>query len=79
MRRETLTVDETAEVLGLSRNSVYRAIRNGTIPALRIGRRYLVCRTTVAEMLRVGVSDSRTASTSDAAFGANPTAQEAEG
>ena len=36
------TVAEAAEVLGISRNLAYSAIRRGEIPALRIGRRYVI-------------------------------------
>jgi excisionase family DNA binding protein len=40
--RITLTIDETAPILGCSRSSAYDAARAGTIPTLRIGRRLLV-------------------------------------
>ena len=36
------TVTETAEKLRISRNSAYEAVRNGTIPSIRIGRRRLI-------------------------------------
>ena len=38
----TLTVQETANFLGLGRNSVYDAIHRGEIPGLHIGSRVLV-------------------------------------
>jgi excisionase family DNA binding protein len=41
-RRMTLTVNETAERLGIGRNQAYEAVRNGQIPAIRIGKRLLV-------------------------------------
>ncbi|MCU0267314.1 MAG: helix-turn-helix domain-containing protein [Acidimicrobiales bacterium] len=53
--RPTLTVDEVAELLGLSRNSVYDAVRTGAVPSIRIGRRYLVPTARLAEML--GLAD----------------------
>jgi excisionase family DNA binding protein len=40
--RATLSVDEAAERLGISRNHCYEAVRQGTIPAIRIGRRLLI-------------------------------------
>ena len=40
--RQTLTVEEAAEILGIGRNSAYEAIRRGEIPALRLGRRLVV-------------------------------------
>ncbi len=40
--RKTLTVDEAATLLGISRNSAYRAVRDGDIPSVRVRRRLLV-------------------------------------
>ena len=40
--RTTLTVDETAKVLGVSRSSAYEAVRRGEIPFRKIGRRVFV-------------------------------------
>lgn len=41
--RPTLTVPEAAVLLGVSKDSAYRAVHAGQIPTLRIGRRILVC------------------------------------
>lgn len=38
----TLSVPEVAQLLGVSRNVAYRAVREGQIPALRIGRRVVI-------------------------------------
>jgi excisionase family DNA binding protein len=46
----TLTVDEVAALLRISRGAAYEAVRQGTIPALRLGRRILV---PVAALLRL--------------------------
>jgi excisionase family DNA binding protein len=40
--RLTLSVSEAAARLGISRSSAYEAVRVGTIPSLKIGRRLLV-------------------------------------
>jgi len=40
--RTVYTVDETARVLGIGRNTAYLAIRRGEIPSVRIGARILV-------------------------------------
>ena len=40
--RVVLSVDEVAEQLGISRPSAFKAIHNGEIPFIRIGRRILV-------------------------------------
>ena len=39
---DVLTVDETAGVLRLGRNTVYEAIREGQLPSIRIRRRILI-------------------------------------
>jgi len=40
--RATLSVEEMAAVVGVSRGVAYEAIRTGQIPSLRLGRRVLV-------------------------------------
>ena len=52
--RRTVSVDEAAVRLGLGRNSVYEAVRNGQIPALRIGKRWLVPIAVLDRMLKEG-------------------------
>lgn len=42
--RLTFTVHETADALGLSVSITYRLIRDGRLPAIRIGRRWVVPR-----------------------------------
>ena len=50
---ETYSVAEAAKVLGIGRITMYQAIRDGTIEALRIGRkpRIVVPRRVVEKML----------------------------
>jgi excisionase family DNA binding protein len=38
MEDPTVTVEEAGALLGLSRNGIYNAIRDGKIPSIRIGR-----------------------------------------
>jgi excisionase family DNA binding protein len=40
--RFTFTVEEAGEICGISRPSAYAAAKNGTLPTVRIGRRYIV-------------------------------------
>ncbi len=40
--RKTLTVTEAATFLGVSRHFAYQAVREGSIPSIRIGRRILI-------------------------------------
>lgn len=42
--RLTYTVDEVAYLLNLSRGIAYQYVRDGVIPAERIGRRWLIPR-----------------------------------
>ncbi len=45
---------EKARALGLGKNAVYQAARNGQIPTLRIGRRILVPRAALERLLAEG-------------------------
>ncbi len=49
--RLTLTVEEAATVLGVSRAFAYEAVRRGDIPAIKIGRRILVPKTALHRLL----------------------------
>jgi excisionase family DNA binding protein len=40
--RVTITVDEAARLLGISRTLAFKAVRSGEIPAIRVRRRILV-------------------------------------
>jgi excisionase family DNA binding protein len=40
----TYSVDEVAVLLGIARGVAYECVRNGSIPATRVGRRWLVPR-----------------------------------
>ena len=48
-----LTVEQTAQVLGISRGLAFTAVRAGDIPSIRIGRRILVLRDRLRQMLGV--------------------------
>jgi len=47
----TLTVDETAKILGVGRNSAYEAIARGEIPVIRVGKRLLVPKAALEKLL----------------------------
>lgn len=49
--RETLTVEEAAEVLGIGRLLAYEAARRGELPTIRVGRRLLVPRRALDALL----------------------------
>ena len=47
----TYSVETAARLLGIGRNSAFEAIRQGQLPAVRIGRRLLVPRRAIEKML----------------------------
>jgi excisionase family DNA binding protein len=49
--RPTLSVAETAELLGISRWLVQQAVRDGSLPSLRVGRRILIPRVRLQALL----------------------------
>lgn len=49
--RATLTVAETAELLGIALGTAYRGVRSGALPAVRVGGRYLVPREALSRLL----------------------------
>ena len=53
----TMTVEETALALGLSRNSCYQAVETGSIPSIRIGKRILIPRYALEQLL-AGINTS---------------------
>jgi excisionase family DNA binding protein len=60
----TLTVEEAAKLLGVSRGTAYEAARRGELPTIRLGRRLLVPRARLYELVGAdtngkGVLDER--------------------
>jgi excisionase family DNA binding protein len=50
--RSTFTVEEAGcDILGLSKCSAYAAVNSGELPAIRIGRRWIVPRHLLESML----------------------------
>jgi len=47
----TMTVEEAATALNISRSLAYEAARDGRIPTIRIGRRLLVSRRALEKLL----------------------------
>jgi excisionase family DNA binding protein len=54
-QRLTCTIDEAAELLGVSRHLAYRAANAGDLPVIRVGRRMLVPRAALERLLTEGV------------------------
>lgn len=49
--RMTYTVEETAVVLGVSRSTMYELIASGSVASVRLGRRIVVLRPTIEQLL----------------------------
>jgi excisionase family DNA binding protein len=49
--RQTETVRDVARRLGIGLNQAYAGIKRGDIPAIRVGRRWLVLRTPLQRLL----------------------------
>ena len=50
-RSLTLTVEQAARYLGISRTTAYECVRTGSLPALRFGRRIVVPTVVIARLL----------------------------
>jgi excisionase family DNA binding protein len=49
--RLTLTIEETAKVLGIGRQLAYDRVKTGEIPVIKVGRRLLVPRRALEKLL----------------------------
>ncbi|OGO21496.1 MAG: hypothetical protein A2Z28_03390 [Chloroflexi bacterium RBG_16_51_9] len=49
--RLTLTVEETAKLLGIGRQLAYDRVKTGEIPVVKVGRRLLVPRRALEKLL----------------------------
>jgi excisionase family DNA binding protein len=59
VERLTYSVEEAARLLGISRNSAYEAVRRGELPTIRLGRRILVPRCRLDDMLGGATENAR--------------------
>lgn len=53
----TLTVEEAATVLGISRGLAYEMVRLGKIPSIRLGRRLVIPQRALERLLEDGEAD----------------------
>lgn len=52
VQRLTLTVEEAAQALGISRAFAYESVAKGEIPCIRIGKRILIPKVALEKMLQ---------------------------
>jgi excisionase family DNA binding protein len=48
----TISPDELARTLGVSRHGVYEGLRNGSIPSIRLGKRFVIPRSAIDRWLQ---------------------------
>ncbi|UCF79225.1 MAG: helix-turn-helix domain-containing protein [Candidatus Eiseniibacteriota bacterium] len=51
-----ITIPELAELLGVSRIAIYRRVKKGQIPAVKIGRTYAITDRTIIDILGKRIS-----------------------
>ena len=59
--RRVYFVSEVAEILGVSRQTVLKYIKEGLVPGIRVGGRYLIMKDEFETFLRSGGRTSETA------------------
>ena len=54
VERDGISAVEVAAMLGVGEMTVYRRARDGSLPCLRLGSRYVFSRSTISRMLETG-------------------------
>jgi excisionase family DNA binding protein len=50
---QTYKVAEAAKLLGIGLAGAYKAIENGDLPAIKLGKRFVIAKSTIDKMLRI--------------------------
>lgn len=62
MKKESyLTIPELAKILGMSRIAVFKKVKAGEIPAIRVGRNYAISKKFIDDILGRPLSDEEKA------------------
>jgi excisionase family DNA binding protein len=48
---QTNSIEDLAEILGIGRSTAYAAVRNGTIPSIKVGKRVLIPKVSLHRLL----------------------------
>ena len=56
-KEKYITIPQLAKLLGVSRISIYKKVKKGQIPAIRIGRNYAITDQTIAQVLGEELSE----------------------
>jgi len=57
VKNKYMTIPELARLLGISRIAVYKRVKKGQIPAVKVGRMYMIPAGQVADILSRKLSD----------------------
>jgi excisionase family DNA binding protein len=49
---QVMSVSQAGRLLGICRDSAYAAVRDGSLPAIRLGKRIVISKFVIEEMLR---------------------------
>ncbi len=55
-KEKYITIPQLAKLLGVSRISIYKKVKKGQIPAIRIGRNYAITDQTISQVLGAELS-----------------------
>lgn len=55
--RLTISVEDAARILGISRGAAYTRARDGSLPTIRLGKRLLVPKAAIQKMLMLDLRD----------------------
>jgi excisionase family DNA binding protein len=50
-KEKFITIPELAKILGVSRITIYKRVKKGEIPAMKIGKTYVITDQTIADIL----------------------------
>ncbi len=67
MKSDVLSIDQAAEFLNISRESLYKYAQKGTVPATKVGRHWRFSRSLLEQWLQAKSTDARHDAASDAA------------
>ena len=56
--KRTCSVEEAAEIVGISRSKAYECVRDGTLPSIRFGRRIVVPVSALLQLIGDDLPDS---------------------
>jgi excisionase family DNA binding protein len=56
---KTVNIPTAARLLGVSRASAYTAARRGVLPAIRIGKRFVIPKAALEKLLGAPIDDER--------------------